>query len=304
MQILYCLFLVFIAVFSSCQNDNSKTKLLANNTDSLPENKSFFEFTKPLNGSQLVVNSKVIIELKKIINNCVYDSILLTIEGDKITTLLPNSLSFEWDSKKSKLGKQQVVASVYNKGEKIQSTSLVLFILSDTKPVEYSYKILKVYPHSREAYTQGLIYENGYFYESDGEYRKSALRKVKLETGESTQTVSLEPNIFAEGLALCKNKLFQLSWREQTCFVYDKTTFKLERKFNYSLSEGWGLEFNGEYFLATDGSSFIYFMEPENFTEVSHIQVVDDEGSIESINELELINGQLFANVYTKNIVL
>jgi glutamine cyclotransferase len=303
-RILICSVLGLGTIFSSCQNGNYKASITEQKSKSSSENQNFLEFESPSNGCQIRLKENVLFNLKKLKDSFQFDSIQLIIDGINATTLLPNNIKFNWNTENSRLGKIQAGALVYSKGEVLQNLQTIIFILSDTKPVEYTYKIIKTYPHSRNAYTQGLIFEDGYFYESVGEYGKSALRKVKLETGQATQTVNHEATIFAEGLAQYKDKLYQISYREQTGFVYDKKTFKLERKFNFDLSEGWGLEFNGQYFLATDGSSFIYFMEPEYFTQKGYIQVVDDQGSIQNINELELIKGQLFANVYTKNIVL
>jgi glutamine cyclotransferase len=304
MQIFFCLLLTCITFFSSCQNGNSNSNLSIQQSNSEIANTNLVEIVKPLNGSSFAVNKIIIFEFSVMKDQSVFDSIQLFIDGAKISVLTPNKTSIEWDSKNSRLGRLQIKATVFSKGVEVQNLAQSIMLLSDKKPIEYSYKIIKVYPHSRNAYTQGLIYENGYFYESDGEYRKSALRKVKLETGDATQMVNIDPTIFAEGLALRNNKLYQLSYREQTGFIYDKTTFKLERKFKFDLIEGWGLEYNGKHFLATDGSSYIYYMDPESFTKVGFVQVVDDKGPIENINELELINGQLFANVYTQNIVL
>lgn len=287
----------------SCQNGNKNSAQQTTDTLTKVQQTYSLEFAKPFNNDNIKKGEQVNIEMRTK-DASIFDSIQIKIENQHVTTLVNSSLKFQWNSKNGQLGQQSIVASAYSKGSKIIETATTITILPNKKPIQYNYKIIKTYPHSRDAYTQGLIYENGYFYESDGEYKKSALRKVKLETGQATIVTNMEPSIFGEGLAIYNNKLYQISWKEHIGFIYNKETLKLEKKFNFDLNEGWGLEFDGKNFLATDGSSNIYFLEPENFTQVGKIQVVTDNGPIDSINELELINGKLYANVYYQDIVL
>ena len=217
---------------------------------------------------------------------------------------MKGNLHYQWDTKGSRLGHVSVDAAVYSEGKVVQRALSVILLLADKAPLEYTYKIIKVYPHSRNYYTQGLIYENGYMYESDGLYGQSAIRKIKLSTGEVINVTYNDKAIFAEGIARYKDKIYQLSWREKTGFVYDKNTLGLDHKFTYSIDEGWGLEFNGTDFLMTDGSNSVYFMEPDYFSQVDKIEVMDNNGPVDNLNELELIKGQLFANVYQTNFIV
>ena len=301
-KLLYIIVSIVVAALS-CQNGNNNNNLQTTDTLANIQQTYSLEFAKPFNSDKFRKGDFVNIELETK-DPSVFDSIQLKIESQHINSLFKSNLKYKWDTKSCHFGQNTILAAAYSKGTKIKETSTSIIILPNTKPIQYRYKIIKTFPHSRDAYTQGLIYENGYFYESDGEYQKSALRKVKLETGQSTINTNMEPSIFAEGLALYKNKLYQLSWKEHIGFVYNKETLKLEKKFNFDLSEGWGLEFDGTNFLATDGSSYIYFMEPENFVQINKIQVVSDKGPIDNLNELELIKGKLYANVYYQDIVV
>jgi glutamine cyclotransferase len=262
------------------------------------------EFVRPFNNDAYKVGESIFFQLRKVSDTINIDSVRIYIDEKYFTTLRGQKLEFSWNSKNSKLGHISVQAIAFASKSKKQTISMIIQLLSDSKPVQYTYKIIAVYPHDRNAYVQGLIYENGYYYESDGEYATSALRKVDLETGKNVMFISMDPSIFAEGIAIDNDQIFQITYKEHTGFVYDKTTFKLIRKFNFDFAEGWGLEFDGKNFLMTDGGSIVYFMEPEYFTQVGKIEVTSDEGIIEYINELELIQGKLYANVYMQDYVL
>jgi glutamine cyclotransferase len=301
MNRIFSLFLFQAAILLNCQNGKN-SEIQDNNTQK--ESIKLIEITSPFSNSNFKLGDKINFTFKKSVDSLNIDSIRLFAENKYITTLSENVFQYTWNSTDSKLGRISIQATAYSSKTNSYSTSMVLQILSDTKPVEYGYKIIKVYPHSRNSYTQGLIYENGYFYESCGEYGESALKKTKLETGEIVMSNNMEQNYFGEGLAQYDGKLYQITYREHTCFIYDKKTFENKGKISYDFAEGWGLEFNGKNFLFTDGGSNIYFLEPQNFTMVDKIEVCDNEDAISNINELEIIKGLLYANVYTKNIVL
>jgi len=197
-----------------------------------------------------------------------------------------------------------VKVEIYLKNQKPEYYGIALNMLSDIVPVQYGYKIINVFPHDKEAYTQGLQYENGVLYESTGLYKQSSLRKVNLKTGEIINSIKLDDKIFAEGMVKIQNKIYQITYREQTGFVYDATTFQLLQKFNLPLREGWGMTYDGKHLLISDGSSSVYFFDRDNFSITDQIQIASDTEIYESINEMEYIQGKVYANVYTKDIVL
>ena len=162
---------------------------------------------------------------------------------------------------------------------------------------QYTYKIVKVYPHDPEAYTQGLVYKDGYFYEGTGLNGRSSLRKVRLETGEVVQRVDLPPEFFGEGIALLEAKIFQLTWKAGTGFIYDARDFQLLRKFSYP-GEGWGLNTDGHLLYMSDGTPEIRVLNPETLKEVRRIKVHDGDSPVQELNELEFINGEIFANIW------
>ncbi len=161
----------------------------------------------------------------------------------------------------------------------------------------FGYKVIKVFPHDPEAFTQGLVFHNGVLYEGTGLLGKSSLRKVDPETGRILKLVQLPDQLFGEGITLWEDKIIQLTWRSGIGLVYDRERFRLLKKFRY-FSEGWGITQDGKQLIMSDGTSFLYFWDPHSFKEVKRIQVRDRGIPITMLNELEYIKGEIFANVY------
>jgi glutamine cyclotransferase len=162
---------------------------------------------------------------------------------------------------------------------------------------EYSYRVVHVYPHDSNAFTQGLVYLNGFLYESTGLNGRSSLRKVRLETGEVLQRVDLPPEYFGEGIAILNNEVVQLTWRSHKGFIYRLSDFRLLREFPFT-GEGWGLATYGRDFLMSDGSAEIRVLDGRTLREKRRIEVRDGNLPIPRLNELEMVEGQIFANVW------
>lgn len=165
---------------------------------------------------------------------------------------------------------------------------------------EYTFEVVRVFPHDRTAYTQGLVYRDGFLYEGTGLYGHSSLRKVRLETGEVVQRIDLAPELFGEGITLFKNQVMQLTWKSQTGFVYTLNDFHLERRFSYT-GEGWGLATNGRDLFMSDGTSEIRVLDSSTFAVKRRFQVHDGSTPIDQLNELEFVEGEIYANVWQTN---
>lgn len=165
-------------------------------------------------------------------------------------------------------------------------------------------KIINKYPHDKNAYTQGLVYHNGYLYESTGLYGKSTLRKVEITTGKVLQSLSLSPIYFGEGIAILDDKIYQLTWENKKAFVYDLKSFKLLKEFTYP-TEGWGITTNGKELIVSDGSNFLTYYDADKFSISNSIMIRQGNKSLYNINEMEYFDGLIYANVYlTDNIVI
>lgn len=168
---------------------------------------------------------------------------------------------------------------------------------------QYSYEVVNVYPHDPAAFTQGLIFKDGFLYESTGLNGRSSLRKVELETGKVLQKKDIERKFFAEGLTIHDNRLVQLSWRARTGFVYNKDSFALEKTFNFS-GEGWGITTNKNQLIMSDGSSSLRFLDPVHFKEIKQLQVSMDGKPLKKLNELEMVKGNIYANVWLTDLIV
>lgn len=176
-------------------------------------------------------------------------------------------------------------------------------LLSDIQPRRLSVEIEKSYPHDPNAYTQGLFYHNGYLYEGTGKRGRSSLRKTELSSGELISSHTLPDRYFGEGIAMINEKIIQLTWTSRTGFVYDLSSFKLVNKVKYS-TQGWGLTSDGKRLIMSDGTSTIYFLDPAYFNEVRRIKVYDDQGPVKNLNELEYIDGKVYANVWQESNII
>ena len=161
-----------------------------------------------------------------------------------------------------------------------------------------TYEVVNTYKHDSKAFTQGLVFQNGFLYESAGEYEESTLRKVDLQTGKVLQKQELADEYFAEGMTILNNKIYQITWRERTAFVYDLDTFKILREIKYQGS-GWGLTNDGTNLIMSDGSHIIKFVDPETFNTVRSITVKKEDGApVYHLNELEFVKGEIWANIW------
>jgi glutamine cyclotransferase len=165
------------------------------------------------------------------------------------------------------------------------------------RPREYTFKIVHTFPHDAAAYTQGLVYRDGFLYEGTGRNGSSSLRKVRLETGEVIQRRELPREYFGEGITLIGNEVVQLTWQSEVGFVYDVSDFRLLRQFSYT-GEGWGLTTNGREIFMSDGTAEIRVLDIDTLKEKRRFTVRDDGISIRQLNELEFVEGELFANVW------
>jgi len=161
----------------------------------------------------------------------------------------------------------------------------------------YGYKVINTFAHDRKSFTQGLVFENGILYEGTGLYGRSELRKIDLRTGNILQTRKLPAEFFGEGITIYGNSIIQLTFRSNVGFVYDKNSLELLQQFNYP-TEGWGITHNGRHLIMSDGTPTLYFLDPETFEQVSLIRVYDSNVPVWGLNELEYVEGQIYANIW------
>ncbi|MBE7533381.1 MAG: glutaminyl-peptide cyclotransferase [Ardenticatenaceae bacterium] len=173
--------------------------------------------------------------------------------------------------------------------------------LVSSAPV-YTYRLIASYPHDPAAFTQGLVWQDGNLYEGTGRYGQSSLRRANLETGAVQQQILLPDNYFGEGIVVWGDKIIQITWQEQTAFVYDRETFAQIGQFSYE-TEGWGITHDGRRLIMSDGTNTLFFRDPDTFAESGQVQVMDGRVPITRLNELEFIEseglqGEVWANIW------
>ena len=231
------------------------------------------------------------------------DSVLVHFDGKAVTAIR----SAPWECTvpsafTTTTGRKSLKITAYKAGRARTTITYFLIIMSDVIPGKNGYKVIHAYPHDTGAFTQGLFYDNGVLYEGTGQEAGSTLRAVDLKTGEILRQLNLSSNLFGEGITLYKDRIYQVTWTSKVGFVYDKSTFNLINKVYYQ-SEGWGLTTIGDRIVMSDGTNTLYLLEPEMFTVTSRIEVYDNERLVDSLNELEYINGEIWANIWMTDLI-
>lgn len=232
-----------------------------------------------------------------------FDS-LVVINGKSKTVYNSGQSKISLKTDDFKLGTDDVKFEMYANNRKYTKFGKYA-IFSDIKPKHYTYEVLETYAHNPKSFTQGLEFDGDKLYEGTGQRGKSKLMQIDLKTGNSVKEIKNTDDIFGEGITLMNNKIYQLSWESRKGFVYNQEDFTLERTFPFGKSvQGWGLCNDGKFLYKSDGTNRIYKIDPVTFKEISSVQVFSNKQEYGFLNEMEWIDGKIYANVYMKDIVL
>lgn len=254
------------------------------------------ELVSPAAGEKFTLGETITLDIK-MVGEREPDSVSVWFNGVKAGTITTLTDVFSLKTESALPGNRAIKLMAYSGEGRPQTVTRLITMLSDIVPPVYGYRIVNRYPHDREAYTQGLLVHNGYFYESTGQNGESGIRHVEIETGRVIKQHSLERKYFGEGLALLGDRLYQLTWTTNTGFIYDIETFALLGTIHYN-TQGWGLAAYNDQLVMSDGTNKLFFLEPEYFTVTSSVEVYDNREAVWQLNELEYINGELWANIY------
>lgn len=269
---------LIILLFTSC-DDTYKLKLRVENKTTLDKN--------------------ITINLEEE-NNKPLDKVQFFIDGKEVAA---NGNSLEINTTDFGLGKHQVSALVFIPG-KTKKVNNSFEVFANIEPTIYGYEIINTYPHDKKAYTQGLEYYNGFLYETTGRRGQSSLRKVEIKSGKVLQKIDLDKKYFGEGMTIVDDKIIWLTWQNNKGFVYDLNSFDQIGEFEYNQSkEGWGLTQNETELIKSDGTNKIWFLDKSTQEEKRALQTYTHDRALSQLNELELINGKLYANYYQKPII-
>lgn len=288
--------ILFVFLTLSCNHEEKKNKdnILENVNNTHKNNPLKIEFSEPKKDN-FIVGDKITITVKcDSISSA--DTLNLYSGEDKLSELSANNLVYELDTKNSRAGKNTIKVELFRHGKKFKKESTVI-LLSDIVPKEYGYKVKKVYKHDVNAYTQGLFYKDGFLYEATGLKGESTVRKVDYTNGDVVQSFSVSKEIFGEGITYFDDKIVQISWQAQKGFVYNFEDLKLITEFSYP-GEGWGIIYDGENLIMSNGTSEMLIIDPQTFSVTGRFDVYDNKGPVKSLNELEYIDGKIYANIY------
>jgi len=274
------LFLSLITLLTACQTD--------------------YDFI--LNTPKKIAANKALTISFKEKNNLPVDSVQFIIDGKKIATKSNSEVSIKIND--YRLGKHSVGVLVFYPEKTKKITHSVAFMATKA-PEIYTYKVVNTYPHDINAFTQGLEYHNGFLYETTGQNGASSLRKVELKTGKVLQKIDLDKQYFGEGMTVLNNKIHTLTWKKGIGFVFDFKTFKKEKEFKYKKSlEGWGFTNDGNRLIKSDGTERIWFLNPKTHKEETYIEAYTNKQGVKELNELEYVNGKIYANIWQRNSIL
>lgn len=282
---------IFILSILSIASCNRKDKSLSGD--------SALFIAAPQSGAVIKSGEEVLIKLN--FGDKAIDSVQYFLDTTKLAAKTDTS-AFSLKSVDCPLGSRQITVKIFGKDVQEELTTNIVFVSSKT-PVQYGYEIVNTYNHDITSYTQGLEFHNGIFYESDGEYGASSLRKVALD-GKVIKQLDLDKKYFAEGITVVGDKIIQLTYKERVILEYDKNTFELLKTYPYNhANEGWGLTFDGQTIYNTDGSNKIFKLNKTTYQPEGFIEVFDDKGPVVSLNELEWVEGKIYANIYTSDLI-
>lgn len=268
-------------LFSQCAGDGKKTE----------ETSSFIS---PEAGRTINVGDTMNLQVKL---NDKADSVVYFADGERISNSVDEkAVSIQTD--KLALGMKAITAKIYRKGEEPEEISTSITLKSSLIPVKLEYTVVQQFKHDTESYTQGLEFYNGFFYESDGLVGQSSVRKVEVSTGKVLQMTIVE-NVFAEGITIIGDKILMLTYTENVNYEFDLKSLKILRQYPTPYSRmGWGLCNDGSKIYNSDGSNVIHILNKDTYMEEGYIEVYDNNGPVDSLNELEYIDGMIYANIY------
>lgn len=225
------------------------------------------------------------------------DSSSVSVNGQEIARLGKGENHYKLRLPENKAGTTVIKVTSWHPDNKRGTASVNVRLKPAQAPEKYSYEIIRTFPHDRKAYTQGLQYWDGYLYEGTGQYGESSIRKIDTKKGNILSVLSIDNQYFGEGITIYKDKIYQITWRSRKGFIYDLKTFTLESTFTYN-SEGWGITTAGDHLIMSDGSNKLYHITPSGFNIMKEVEVYDHQGEVSQLNELEYVDGLVWANVW------
>ena len=294
--------LLGLLIVSCSDNSSSNKSTITQNPEKISKDtkvyQSKIDIVEPKVGKVITRGDLLSLSLDTLKDDRTIDSLEIFVNDQKI--LISDNI-IKTDGFKA--GNNVISIKSYNSDGSKDNVSTHITVVSDISPEQKKVKVIKKYTHDVTAYTQGLIFKNGFMYEGTGQYGESMLKKIDLNKNDLIQSYNLPKEVFGEGIVEHSNKIYQLTWQSKRAFVYDLKTFELIHEFVYD-TEGWGITNYGDNLIMSDGTQNLYILDPESFSTIEQLQVYDNIGPIHNLNELEWINGKIWANVYLTNTIV
>lgn len=285
------LFLSIFITFFSCSNSSDRSRKPVSSITVQPNKKDY------VFGEKVSVNVKTKLKDGEIKSIKFYFNNQLLKESKELDFTVDNV-------ELNKLGSGTFMVEAVKTDDLKNSRSLVINTISDIIPEKFTYQVVNNFPHSKKNYTQGLEFYNGVLYEGTGEYGTSGVFKTRLETGSIEKYVMLDKKYFGEGITILNDKIYQLTYKTQKGFVYQLSDFALIDTFEYKSAEGWGLTNDGTNLIMSDGTHLLSWLNPNDFSVVKTVQVANNKGILNNLNELEFIEKTIYANIYTTDVIV
>jgi glutaminyl-peptide cyclotransferase len=284
--------LLILTIFMNCAQSSSHSRRPVSSVQCVPKKKSYQV------GEELKINFET--KLKE----GTVEKIEIFIDGKVVMTSKNLTNSLVYKTGEYGVGKHIIKISCSRTDGVTGDNYDEILVTSDIKPAQYSYEVVAVFPHDTRHFTQGLEFHENMLYEGTGQEGSSAIYRINLKNGSVEKQLKLENQYFGEGITILNNKIFQLTYKHQLGFVYDLNTFETIKTFKYKSKEGWGLTNDGQNLIMSDGTENIIFINPDTFSEIKRIQVTNEHNVVNSINELELIKGEIWANIWMTDTIL
>ncbi|MDX9883353.1 MAG: glutaminyl-peptide cyclotransferase [Prolixibacteraceae bacterium] len=248
--------------------------------------------------NKLVSGENLLFSVSTKVHNGELDKTEVFINDEQIA--IKNELAFSIKIENYKQVGKHTIKVVSTKTDGTVGSSYKSFeVVSDLIPEKYTYKVSNSFPHNIKFFTQGLEFHNGFLFESTGENGTSGIYKVNLKTGQPLQSVNLDEQYFGEGITILNNKIYQLTYKAQKGFIYDLQSFTQTGEFTFESEQGWGMTNDGKNLIMSDGTHILTFLDPISLKPLKKLQVADNKGTVQYLNELEYSDGHIYANIYT-----